>query len=217
MWSTWRKREPEWRTNLADLAQGSSARIRRLTNAFGTEPVVPSRGRYAAVSVWVENLAPEADLLDLEILIGGARAHTSAISPPFAGSGLQRMDARFPDLEQTGLIMVELNWFGRRLGEPATLRVIPPGPIVPQVVGVSGSASRLNGITVSLEELARVDEFSATIDDRAVWGIEAVCTDPDALSYDINFQLPDDTSAGVHKVQLSVGRRKLPPLSVELA
>ena len=34
----------------------AAARIRRVTNAHNSEPVVPAKGRFASFTIWIENL-----------------------------------------------------------------------------------------------------------------------------------------------------------------
>jgi len=217
MWLLWRKRAAGWRASLADHAALASARIVRVMNSWDHGPVVPSRGRYAATTICVDGLPIDMDLLDLEVFIGGVRATATFIGEP-GPQGLQEIHAILPNLEQTGLLRVELRWFGELITTGAAyVRVIPPGPVVPRIARVASGSSRLAGITVSIEELARPDELLATIDGRPVWGLEAFCTDPGAQSYEVRFQLPDEIPAGIHEIRMSVGRRKLPPIAVEIA
>jgi hypothetical protein len=216
MWLLWRKRAPGWRLNLADQAALASARIVRVRNSWDNGPVVPSHGRYAAITITVAGLPMDMDVLDLEVLAGGVRATATSIGDADA-RGEQEIHAILPNLEQTGLLPVELRWFGERLtAEPAYVRVIPPGPIVPRIVRITGGASRTAGITISIEELARPDEFSASIEGMPVWGLDALCTDPAAQSYDVRFQVPDEIPAGVHEVRIMVGRRKMAPIAIEV-
>jgi hypothetical protein len=216
LWILWRKRLPGWRSDLPDQAPLASVHIRRISNAWDNEPVVPSHGRYAAMSIWVDGLPGDMDLLDLEILAGGVRATGTSISEP-GSRGWQQVQALLPNLEQTGLVPVELRWFGERLtAEPAHLRVIPPGPIVPRVVNVSAASSRVAGFTVLIEELARPDECNATIHGQILWASETGCADVASQSYELRFQLPDEIPAGVYEVQMTAGRRKLPPVTIEV-
>ena len=211
----WRKRAPGWRVNLTDHAALASARIVRIVNAWDHSPVVPNRGRYATLSILVDGLPTDVDLLDLEILIGGVRATASSISQPDA-RGQQQVVAQF-SLEQTGLVPVELHWFGQHLtSEPTYVRVIPAGPIVPRIVSVASGASRVSGITISIDELARPDELTATIDGEPIWGVETVCVDSSAQHYSVLLRIADEVEPGVHEIQLIAGRRKLAPISIEI-
>ena len=216
MWMLLRKRAPGWRLNLSDHAALASAHIVRVTNSWDNGPVVPSRGRYSSITISIDGLPIDMDLFDLEVFIGGIRAQVTFISEPDA-RGLQQVRAMLPSLEQTGLIPVELRWFGERLTpDLAYVRVIPPGPIVPRIARIAGGATRLAGITVTIEELARPDEFAALINGVPVWGVEIFCTDPSTQTYDVRFQLPDEISAGTHEIEMTAGRHRLPPVAVEI-
>jgi hypothetical protein len=216
MWILWRKRAPGWRFELPDHAMLASVTIRRIANAWDNEPIVPGRGRYASIAIQVEGLPVDMDLLDLEILVGGARATATSIGELTSG-GLQDIHALLPSFEQTGLVPVELRWFGERLTPaPSHLRIIPPGPSVPHIVEIAAGATRMAGITVSIEELSRPGEFSATINGQTLWASDAVCTDPVAQRYDVRFQLPEELPSGVYEMRLMAGRRKLAPVSIEI-
>ncbi|HEY3742240.1 MAG TPA: hypothetical protein VGL53_20455 [Bryobacteraceae bacterium] len=211
----WRKRQPGWRIDLPEHATLASAEIRRIANAWDNGPVVPGRGRYASISIQVEGLPGDIDLLDLAVLIGGFRATAMSIGELDA-RGWQEIHALLPNLEQTGLIPVELQWFGERLTtSPAHLRVIPPGPSVPRIVNVA-TGMRAAGITVTVEELARPGEFVAEINGQTVWADEAICVDTAAQRYDVRFHLPEDLPAGRHEIRLKAGRRALPLVSVDI-
>lgn len=111
--------------------------IVRIFNDWDHTPAVPCRGRYASISIAVEALPMDMDILDLEIRIGGVRANAVSISEPDK-QGLQQILAPLPALEQTGLIPVDLHWFGERLTfEPAHVHIVPPGPVVPRIVAFS--------------------------------------------------------------------------------
>jgi len=73
MWTSWVKRDSGWRDCARQLAcRGGGTRIRRITNAHSSEPVAPSKGRFASVSVWVEHLPPDVDLFDQTIALAQA-------------------------------------------------------------------------------------------------------------------------------------------------
>lgn len=211
----WRKRQPGWRVDLPEHATLASAQIRRIANAWDNGPVVPGRGRYASISIQVEGLPADIDLLDLSVIIGGSRATAMSIGERDA-RGCQEIHALLPSLEQTGLVPVELRWFSERLTtSPAHLRVIPPGPSVPRIVSVV-TGLRAAGMTVTVEELARPGEFVAEINGQTVWADEAICVDTAAQRYDVRFHLPEDLPAGRHEIRLKAGRRALAPVSVEI-
>jgi SAM-dependent methyltransferase len=224
MWTTWRKQPPGWRQRLESAPpRPPRARIRRITNALNGEPVAPSRGRYASVSIWTERLPRDADLFDLDILANGQRAAPTYIGPP-DHSSLQQVNVLLPELAATGLVPVEMRWFGAAIADPAILRVIPPGPRVPRILSISDGIDLLAGtrietrsIKVVMEELERPDEFQAFVDGIPAVDVESLCADPQPQRYEINFRLPEEIATGPHLLEMRLGRRLFGPMAIEVA
>jgi SAM-dependent methyltransferase len=222
MWTTWRKQPRGWISTQENRDLGEIVRIRRITNANGSEPVAPCRGRFASISIWCENLPPEAGLSHLQVTIGSSLGHVCYIGPADS-KGLQQVNVILPELEATGLLPVELHWLGRRISPPATLRVIPPGPSVPRVRSItdgvnltSGTRIETRSVKIVLEEIARPHEIEAWIDGLRVSDLEFFCTDPRPQRFEVNFRLPEEIQPGTRYIELRMGRRKLPPIAVEV-
>ncbi len=223
MWTTWRKRETGWRERLRCAAHRSEGmRIRRITNARNSEPVAPNRGRFASVSIWVQNLPDEVDLFDLDILVGGVGARGTYIGPADE-SGLQQINAILTESDSTGLLPVELLWFGEQLCSPAVLRVIPAGPQVPRITAVSDGINLMSGtrietgsVKVTLEEVTHIDEFQACVDGSSIPELDTFCTDPLPRRWEVNFHLPRALSAGPHTLEFRLGRRRFPPVGIDV-
>jgi ubiquinone/menaquinone biosynthesis C-methylase UbiE len=229
MWTTWRKQPRGWFANLEQAAHGDpgadaapTVRIRRITNAHSSEPVAPCRGRFASISIWVEQLPAGAGLHDLRVTVGSSLATLTYIGPAGSG-GLQQVNAVLPDLEATGLLPVEIHRLGRRISPPATLRVIPPGPTVPRIVSVTDGVNLVAGrrietraVKMTLVEIARPDEIQAWVGGHPVGDLEFFCTDPRPQQFEVNFRLPEEVSPGVHKLELRIGQRKLAPVTLEV-
>jgi hypothetical protein len=216
MWITARKRK-------APAPQPGPAvpvRIPRITNAHTSEPVAPCRGRFATVSLWVEGLPPESDLLDLEVTIGRA-----TLSPFYVGApehnGLQQVNVMLPAALGTGLVPIQLCRLGQSLSRQTTIRVIPPGPLVPRVLSVTDAVDLLSGarivsgyVKVILEEVEHPEEFEALVDNRSVSKIEIFCTDPVPPRFEINFALPEPIKNGPQWVEMRLGRRRFAPVAI---
>lgn len=223
MWTTWRKHEAGWRTRIeASRPVQARAHIRRITNALNAEPVAPSRGRYASIAIWIERLPREADIFDLDVVVGGVPAKPNYIGPA-DHAGLQQMNVILPDLGSTGLMPVEVRWFGEAIGDSAILRVIPPGPQVPRLLSVSDGINLLAGtrietrsIKVTFDELGRPEEFQASIDGIPAVDIENLCADPLLQRYEINFHLPEEIRPGPHVLEMRIGRRRLDAVRIEV-
>lgn len=222
MWTTWRKQPQGWSAAQENREIDAEVRIRRITNANSSEPVAPSRGRFASISIWVENLPREAGLQQLQVTVGDSLGNVCYISPPDA-SGLQQVNVMLPELEATGLLPVEILWSGRRISPAATLRVIPPGPSVPRIRSITdgvnlASESRIEtrSVKMVLEEITRPHEIEVTVEGKPVSGLELFCTDPRPQRFEMNFLLPEDVGPGRRHIELKIGRRKMPPVPIEV-
>jgi SAM-dependent methyltransferase len=222
MWTTWRKRPAGWHAEQQRRALAEDAvRIRRITNSSSSEPLAPCRGRFASVALWVERLPPEAGLHELRVMVGDSRGTVTYIGAA-DNVGLQQISVILPELEATGLLPVELRWLEQRIAPPCTLRVIPPGPSVPCVRsvtdGVNLVARRIEtrSVKLVLEEIARPHEIAASVSGKPVTDLEFFCTDPRPQRFEVNFRLPEEVEAGKHDLQVSVGNRRLAPISLEV-
>jgi hypothetical protein len=223
MWTTWRKQEHGWRAALDEHTPQESLRIRRITNANSSEPVAPSRGRFASISIWVEGLSTHASMHDLRVMVGDSFGTITYIGPADS-AGLQQINVLLPELEATGLLPVEVHWFETRISPPATLRVIPPGPTVPRVVSITDGVNLVAGtrietrtVKLTLEEVVRPYEIQATVGGLPVVNLEFFCTDPRPQRFEVNFQLPEGLAAGPQMLEIQLGRRKLAPVVLEVA
>ena len=223
MWTTWRKQPQGWQAkqNERQFAPDTS-RIRRITNSHSSEPGAPSRGRYASISLWVENLPPEAGLHHLRVQVGDSLGTVTYIGPVMK-DGLQQVSVVLPELEATGLLPVELRWLDEPLAPLATLRVIPPGPSVPCIRSVTDGTNLVadkrietRQVKMILEEVARPHEIEATVGGVPVGDREFLCTDPKPQRFEVNFRLPEEIGPGRHELQVRIGRRKLAPVMLEV-
>ncbi len=223
MWTTWRKQPRgllEDQMRLEDQSRREIAEpvlIRRITNAQSSEPLAPCRGRYASIAIWVEHLPPDAGLNQLRVMVGDSLGTITDITPPDNAS-LQQIHVQLPELEATGLLPVDIFWGEQKISPPATLRIIPPAPMVPCVVSIADGqnlasdriASR--SVKVTLEEISRPDEVEVSVDGMPVLDLELFCTDPRPQRFDVNFVLPEDLQPGTRHLELRIGRRKMAPI-----
>jgi SAM-dependent methyltransferase len=215
MWVTLAKRPTGWHASLVRRRTPSPAAIRRLTNAFGTEPLATSRGRFAAISLWIEALPPECDLLHLGVSIGGLSANPFYIGP-VENDGLSQLNIALPAEIESGLQPVQLKALDEPLCPPAILRVVPPGPNVARVVALSDAVDLLSGTTIRsgivklvLEDVEGVAGFRASLDGRELSRFESFCIDPVPMRYEINVYLPSGPPPGRHSLEVGLGGRKL--------
>jgi len=211
MWTTWRKALPA-----PPMPDGTlSPEIRRITNAYTGEPLIPQRGRHAAASLWINNLPADCDLNNLEVLADGA-----AGVPVYVGAadseGLQQVNAWLPDGVRTGLVPVELRADGKPLCPPAIARVIPSGPLVPRIVSVTDGVNLVQQnststglLKIQLEEVSSPDSVTATVDSQPAHQLGMLRTDPRPPRHELNVELPRGLSSGTHILEIHVGRRRV--------
>ena len=222
MWTTWRKRAPGWMDAQA-VVERPAAKIRRITNANSSEPVAPCRGRFASISIWVENLPAEVGLHHLQVTVGSSLGTVCYIGPP-DHAGLQQINVMLPVLEATGLLPVEVLWLERPIAPPATLRIIPPGPSVPRIRQITDGINMIaenrietRYVKIIVEEITNPGEIDAFIDETPLIQLESFCIDPRPQRFELNYRLPDEVPLGRRNLILKIGRRKMPPLAVEVA
>jgi ubiquinone/menaquinone biosynthesis C-methylase UbiE len=211
MWTTWRKPEN------GEPADGGQGVIRRITSAFTSEPLVPDRGRHAIMAIWITGLDEVWDINRTTIHVDGAEA-TPVYFGPADRDGLRQVNAMLPEGARTGLLPVELTGDGRLLAKPAMVRVIPAGPLIPRIVGVSDGINVIQEnrtttgmVKVHLEEIADPKTLCIWVDGEPVRGMETMCTDPLPPRLEVNFQIPTSTTLGWHRIEVQIGSRRLHP------
>ena len=194
--------------------------IRRVTNAASSEPVAPSHGRFASLSLWIENLPQIADLLDFEVTVGGARATTTYIGTP-ERDGLVQVNVQLPMDVSTGLQPVMLGWRGEPWGRPGVIRIIPPPPLVGRMISLSDGIDLMSGtrivtrsVKLTIEEVLHPEEFGAEISGHFINDFDRFCTDPVPPRFEVNFRIPEEVSDGEHNLQLWAGTRDLGTVKV---
>ena len=222
MWATMRKQPEGWSRRASQNRWAPGVRIRRITNSHSSEPVAPPRGRFAAVSLWVEKLPEDADINQLEIRIAGRSAACTYIGPT-EPDGLQQVNALVPDGVGTGLQPVELCQAGAQPLANTVLRIIPPPPPAPRMVSVRDGIDLLSdcritsgSVKVTLEEVFEIKALRATVDGLPVRDWDVFCTDPRVPCHEVNFQLPEGIFPGGHMLRLWLGRREIGSTAIEV-
>jgi len=220
-WVTLRKRPAGWFAALAKAAPEARARILRITNAHSSEAVAAARGRFAAFSLWLEDLPEDCDLNTLSVTVAGQPARGAYLGP--LRQGWVQFNVELPDGLTSGLQPVEILWLGRPLAPRIFLRVIPPPPPAPRVVEVSDGIDLLAGprirsrtVRVVLEEVERPERFEAEIGGHAIGEREITCADPRTPIHQISFALPAAVGPGRHELRMRLGKRQFPPVTIEV-
>jgi SAM-dependent methyltransferase len=223
MWVTLRKRPKGWFGALAQNPPRATAIIRNIVNAHSGEPIVPVRGRFACMGVWIEDLPEDCDLNQIDIEVEGEPAAPVYVGPSVF-PGVWQLNALMPAKVRTGLVPVDIFWFGEPLCESAWMRVAPPGPPVPRLTSLNDgvnllSGSRINSRTVKLflEELSTPERLEVRVDGDVIKDLDLFCKDPVNERFEVTFTLPASTRPGVHKLELRLGARLFPPAEFEVA
>jgi hypothetical protein len=170
----------------------------------------------------MEQLPEFCDLNTLTVTIGGVPGRACYIGPREA-DGVQQLNVIMPPIPETRLVPLELWWRGDRLCPGAYLRVIPPPPVVPRLVSVSDGVNLMSGtciasgmVKVTIEEISTPENFRAWIDGLEVSDVDSFCVDPLPPRWEINFQVPKQLAAGIHRLEMKLGFKRLGDVTVTI-
>lgn len=220
-WVTLRKQPAGWYARLLKGRKHARARIRRVTNAHSSEPVVPSRGRFAVASLWIEELPADCDLNTLVATVAGLAGRGAYLGPP--EYGLVQFNVEMPQGLAGGLQPLELNWLGHPIAPRVFLRVISPPPLVPRITEVTDAVDLLAGPRISsravrlvVEEVERPEQLEIKVGGHKVADLEVICADPRPPLYQISFPLPEAMGPGVYELSIKLGTRQFAPVALEV-
>src|SRR5260370_1679906 len=100
------------------------------------------------MGVWIEDMPEDCVLNQINIEVEGQQAAIIYIGPCIF-PGLWQVNALMPMIGRTGLVPVEIFWFGQSLCEPAWMRVAPAGPAVPRMTSLSDGINLLSGSKIT--------------------------------------------------------------------
>ena len=213
MWITCRKRPAGWSNGPA---------VRTISNALTGEAVIPAAGPMAALSIWVDRLPLECDLHTMTVLADGVACRVIYIGQPEA-DGVTQVNVALPEGVRTGLVPVEIRWRGVPVCDTAWARIIPAGPLVPRVTGITDGVNLLldhrtntGTLKVVMTEVSRPDDFHARVDGLDVLETDAFCADPLNGRYEFNFRLPAAIGRGPHQLEVTHGKRTFAPAGIEV-
>ena len=105
MWTTWRL------ASFHAAPSNEPASIHRITNAYTSEPLIPQRGRLAALSILVKHLPSGCDLNNLEVLADGEPGVPVYVGPADSDwSPAGECLATRPDAHRPGARRDSLQW-----------------------------------------------------------------------------------------------------------
>jgi len=196
--------------------------LRNISNAHTGEAATPAAGALAAISLWIRGLPEECDLIHLNVTADERQCRPVYIGPA-ARDGITQVNAALPEGIRSGLVPVEVSWLGRPLCAGWT-RILPAPPLAPRIAAITDGIDLLSGarivtgsVKVAMLEVARSDDFRATVDGLEATDWESFRTDPSAQRYEFNFRLPKGIGSGPHEVRIALGKRTFTPLPIEVA
>jgi SAM-dependent methyltransferase len=220
MWTTWLKPAPSPAPDFSRTAIKDVTPCDRVGPRVGAEDAIPWRDVF---SLWIDGLPGSCHLGNLEIAFSEALTRGSYLSP-IGESGACQLNVRLPDGVPPGRASVRLYCEGRAVGEPASVEVLPPPPGSPKVVAVSDGIdieskfrSVMGGVKVTMEDIARPEEVSFTVDGLPVEYGQFECIDPPTATYEFAFLVSQHTRLGARTLQVRVSGRELPPIAIEIA
>lgn len=189
--------------------------IRRITSAYSSEPAVPNRGRFAALSLWVTGLPAGADLNRLSLTVGLQPAFLTFLGHPEL-DGIQQLNALLPEGLPTGLQPVALSLDGGLFCPPKSLRLRPPGPSVPRILSVTDGIDLLAAdrilsrvVKLTVEEVYQAENLTLRVNGFPALDVDWFCTDPRLPRYEINFRLPQQVPPGEAAIEVALGPRRI--------
>lgn len=210
LWTTWRKRGGE-RAAQAPIP----TKVRRVTNAVSNEPAVTTKGRFSAISLWIEGLPTDCELNHIEAWLGGRETVPFYVGSPSCDGVRPQLNVAMPPEMPSGLHEILVRWKGRDLLR-ATVRVLPPPPPLPTVISVTDAVNiASNGpvscgvVKVVTEEMADPTLFSATVSGRVVEKLKSFLTDPVPPRYEFDLTLPQGTEPGEHVLEIRYEHRRI--------
>ncbi|HEY1341862.1 MAG TPA: methyltransferase domain-containing protein, partial [Bryobacteraceae bacterium] len=210
MWITCRKRPADWTESLRGRHVEATAVIRNISNALTGEAVAPCAGPLAAISVWVEALPDECDLIHMAVEAEGRPCRITYIGAP-EKDGVTQVNATLPEGLRTGFVPIDLTWLGQPICAPAWVRIMPQGPAVPRIVSITDGINLCSGtrvvtgsVKVMMTEVAHAGQFRATVDGREVLELDTFCADPTTERWEFNFRLGPEIGPGRHEVTVAL-------------
>jgi len=166
-----------------------------VTSTSSSSTNIPQRGPGAAISLWIRNAPPGADLIKFGAQINGETVRGSYLSPISRDGGCQ-MNVTLPRDLPLGEVEVALVDHGRVLAPRLTITV-EAAVLVPRVVGVCDAKniamemrSESGGIKVLVEDLEDPGTMEFQIDGLVVVDVDITSTNLVLSQYLFSFLLP---------------------------
>jgi hypothetical protein len=217
MWTTFRK-------PLADNVPYELERVvvKAVTAASGGESRIPTRGRAAAVSLWIDGMPDSASLADCGVWFGDREQLGCYLSPVSESGGCQ-LNARVPDGMAPGEYQVQLRVMGQPVASTHSIVLVAPQPHAPRVLSVTDGINltsryrvETGGAKVVIEDVARPTEVTFTVAGLATEYPQQECKDPITSTYEFAFHLAHKTPRGRQRLVVRIDGREMEPIGLEI-
>jgi SAM-dependent methyltransferase len=196
--------------------------LKDVTAASSGDRRTPTRGRAAAVSLWIEGFPQDGDLAQFPVLFGD-RVQTGCYLSLVSESGGCQLNATLPGGIAPGIVPVRLSYRGTPVSSACQIEVFPAPPRNPKVLLVTDRVNILarnhienDGIKITIEDLEDPAEVSFTVGGRKAGFVLVDCEDPITSTYIFGFPLPHKTKKGVNRLSVRIGDLELAPVQIDV-
>ncbi len=216
MWTTFRK------PLAVEPYEPERVSVNAVTAAGGPAASIPTRGRDAAVSLWVEGMPESASLADCAVWFGDREQLGCYLSPISQNGGCQ-LNARLPDGLAPGEYPVQLRIQGQPVSTSHGIAVVAPPPWAPRVLSVADGINvtalyrvESGAAKVVIEDVPRSAQVSFAVGGQPVGWLTQECRDAVTSRYEFTFHLADKTPRGRQQLKVCVDGRVLDPIDVDV-
>ena len=196
------------------------ARVRKVTNTYSGDSLIPSSGRFGAASIWMDGLPEPCDLLHLAVRVDGRLGDACYVSPSV--NGLRFVNVLLPRETRTGMVPIQIDWHGRPLCDLAWARVTQGAPRVPRITSITDGINLLSvgrvesGIVkMVMEEVHEPEALEVRISGQRT-PYDSFCVNPLHERFEFNFPLPKGIAAGPHLIEIKLPGKTFAPITIDV-
>jgi SAM-dependent methyltransferase len=217
MWTTFRKPFPD-----SPAYTPERIVVKDITSAGGPGSCIPTRGRGAAVSLWIDGMPDSASLADFTVMFGERRQLGCYLSPISESGGCQ-FNARLPEGTPPGEYQVQLRLGDDPLHDVHLIEVIASSPAVPRLISVTDGINHTSrcrvetgGAKVAIEDVSNPAEVSFNVGGLPVEYCQYECIDPITSGYAFTFHLNHRTPSGTSRLSVWVAGHEVAFVDIEV-
>jgi SAM-dependent methyltransferase len=196
--------------------------LKSVTAAKNGERRIPTRGRAAAVSLWIDGFPEDGGLAEFPVFFGD-KLQTGCFVSPVSASGGCQLNATLPNDVQPGTVPVRLSYRGTPIADACEIEVVPAPPRNPKVSLVTDRVNLLahnrienDGIKVTIEDVERVEDVTFDVGGSRAQFVLVDCADPITSTYVFGFPVPRGTKKGANRLNVRVGPCELEAIEIAI-